>query len=306
MRPARLRRPAARRRRWSRGHRARGRRRPLNLVSMPTDGQPAAECLRRGHHVGLDAAAAHRPRASRFAPFPSGSRRTPAMPPPLACLPRRDDHLVLDRGRPSRPGSARASPRRSARRPRPRRASSSRAGPRRNPADRARSIGGRKPRVADSDPSSARGTHLEHRRSRVVDAAAMGVLSGELDRALVPLRARVAEEGPASEARLARPAGQPEPPALRRGWRHGSAPLPARGPPPTTAGWQCPTEHTEIPAEEVQVLVAVGIPEARTLTADELHGEAPIGRHDLLASSAWQLVHSMLSPALILVPIRHR
>ena len=40
-----------------------------------------------------------------------------------------------------------------------------------------------------------------------VDPATVGVLAGELDRALVRLGARVAEEDPAAEARLGEPLG---------------------------------------------------------------------------------------------------
>jgi hypothetical protein len=37
--------------------------------------------------------------------------------------------------------------------------------------------------------------------------------------------------------------------------------------------------HHRDPGEEVEVLVALVVPQARTLAADELHGVAGVGRH---------------------------
>ena len=67
---------------------------------------------------------------------------------------------------------------------------------------------------------------------RVGDAPAVGVLAGQLDRALVRLGPRVAEERLAAQARRAEALGEPHRrPRSGRGSRCGSACRPARAPP---------------------------------------------------------------------------
>ncbi len=64
----------------------------------------------------------------------------------------------------------------------------------------------------------------------------------------------------------------------------------------TTRGWQCPTLDTEMPAEEVEVLVAVVVPEPRALAADEAHRVARVGRHQVVALVLLSLVALMPPP----------
>ena len=114
---------------------------------------------------------------------------------------------------------------------------------------------------------------------RVDVVAGAGVLARELDRALRRLRARVAEEDLAAEARLAQALGQAqrglgEEQVGRAGERTGL--LLDRGDDPrvTVAG-----VVDREPGEEVQVLLAVRVPQPRALAAHELDLRAQVRRH---------------------------
>jgi hypothetical protein len=119
---------------------------------------------------------------------------------------------------------------------------------------------------------------LEHH-----DLAAAPVLAGELERALHRLGARVAEE----HAPLERGVGQ----ALGKSHRglgveevahvHEPARLPADGLDHRRVA--VPELHHRDPSQEVEVLVALVVPQARALPAHELHGIARVGGHHGLA-----------------------
>ena len=137
------------------------------------------------------------------------------------------------------------------------------------------------------------------------DVPLRACLAHELDRRLVGLGAGVAEEHAPPEARLRQPlreahrglgvvevADVHQPPGLLAHGRHDARVAVAD------------TGHRD-PAEEVQVLVALGIPQARADTAHELDGQARVGVHQALGLDPLKLGEAH-GAAPIFVPIPRR
>ena len=122
---------------------------------------------------------------------------------------------------------------------------------------------------------------LEADDLRRLDPAPVGVLAGDLDRALVGLGAGVGEEDPAAEARLGEALGE----AHHRlgveevGDVHQAAGLLAHG--LDHGGVAVADRADRDPGEEVEVLLALGVPEQGALAADELDRRAPVGPHQV-------------------------
>jgi hypothetical protein len=109
--------------------------------------------------------------------------------------------------------------------------------------------------------------------------AAPVVLAGQLDRALVGLRARVAEEHAAAERPLREPLGEPYPGLgvveVRR-VDQAAGLLAQRG---HESGVAVADLVHGYAGHEVEVLVALVVPQPRALAAHELHRQAGVGLH---------------------------
>ena len=237
------------------------------------DRDAAAERLGAGDHVRPAPGSARRPRASRSARPRSGSRRGSAARRPRRRPARAASSASSEIGwTPASPwiGSIRTaavfSPTAS------RRASASLRGTERKPGSigPSASLRGERRRRREGAVAAAVEVALEADDLRRRDAAAVGVLAGDLDRALVGLGAGVGEEDAAAEARLREPLRQArhrlgveevgdvhQPRRLLLHRRdHGRVAVAERA--------------DRDPGEEVEVLLAVGVPEQRPFAADEV------------------------------------
>jgi hypothetical protein len=113
------------------------------------------------------------------------------------------------------------------------------------------------------------------------DPAPVGVLAGDLDRALVGLGARVGEEDAPAQARLREPLGEPR-------HRLGVEEVRDVDQPPRLLAHGGDYVRVAVadradrdPGEEVEVLPALGVPEERPLAAHELDRRPPVGPHQV-------------------------
>jgi hypothetical protein len=114
---------------------------------------------------------------------------------------------------------------------------------------------------------------------RRVDPALVGALADQLDRALVRLRTGVREEDRAAEGRLGEPLGEPQ-------RRLGVVEVRRTREPRRLLGDRVHDRRVAVACvvdgqtgEEVEILVAVGVPQPGALAADELDRRPDVGRH---------------------------
>ena len=269
-----------------------------------TDREPAAECLGTGDHVGPHRGALVRPERSG-PPHPGLDLVEDEQRAGLvAGLAGGDEHLVRDHVDPGFALDRLDHDRRGAladRRPQGRRIVA---------WNRDEPGGKRTEEVLPGEPGSRGESRqgaavkgvIEHDDLGPVDPLGMGAPPDELDRALVRLGAGVAEEGPAAERGLDQALGEQHGRLGVKevgGARQGRDLLADRLDDPRMA---VPRVVNGESAEHVQVLAALGIPEARTLAADELDRRPRIRRHRVAPLDAAQVLDAAHGVTIVPIP----